>query len=812
MANINIQLKENKQILETYTFSEYKSLYSKKKSRDLSLFEFLEKCINKGESSLLIESIRKTKNKVEKDELKKKLECVALSGTFENEHTDKALINHSGLIQLDFDNIQNIDETIDKLKHDKYVFSLFLSPSGTGIKGIVKIDGNNHKENFFGLEKYFFEKYQLKLDEKCKNISRLFFYSYDPNLFLNPTSKVFEQIQPNTISRTGLREKKAKISIHHPKTPSECWKFTEQKEDYIEGNRNNFCFMYANRCNEAGLSQNEALEYAIIHCVDISENEVRKSIESAYLNISEHGKHRYKEIVESIESPKKSNSPKDYSNNSIKAKDHVSNQSERERIITGLFKKINDSEGKIKDVSIQYNGMVELMCFLGYRRFDIENDHIVVKIENNVLSQETPTFVQQNVFKFIDSFPEILPNDVPKSILVEKLRKSRDKLFNKGFLTMLTPEKDYIFNVDTRNEVFIYYQNGFVKVTPNGIEFLEYNKLNKYIWKNQILDRNFKQLDVNYTGDFIFSKFILNVCNNDKVRFLSLNTLIGYLLHNFFETKLKAVVFTDSSITEEPNGRTGKTLLGKALEKIKPTTIINGKTFIPDDRFRYQEVSYETQIIFLNDLKPHFHVETLFNDITEKVKIERKNQPPVSQYAKFLIATNRTLKIVNASAKDRFIEFEFSEHYSDKFSPIDEFKKVFFGHDFTENDWYEFDNFICSCIQEYLKAGIIEAPVINLHRRKAIEETNLDFVNWFESLLEMGFLLDKQEYNKAELHNKFLNDYPDWRTHKYVSQQKTFSKFVSTYCRYHDSVKFTERKSNDKRFYTFSISPPSING
>ena len=817
MTKVNTNIQIIQAFLERFKISLFSNTFAKV-NKVITLWDFQQMVTQSLPVQKKIGTLREITDKEKFDKYKiTRLEAVTISGTFNNKHLRECLIEHSNLLQIDIDNPNNLKSLHEKLKHDKYVLMLFYSPSNKGLKAIVQIDGSKHDSSFIAFEKYFLDTYEIAIDKQCKDVCRLMYVSHDKECFVNIEAETlkldganenFEHVAPGSTKQPGQKTKKENLTkiqgrINHPKNVVECWQFTEQKATYQDGNRNEFLMMFASNCNRAGLIENESLQFALDNCNDLLESEIKATIASAYKNTSEHGKYKFKPLTERIINNPISSEVKKEIDTKVDLKE-INKLTEKEKLIAGLYKRINDSEGKLKDVVIQYNGMIEIMYYLGYRRFDIENEYIVVKIESNVISQETPHIVQENVFRFIDSLPNVLPKEVDKGILIEKLRKSRDKLFNKGFFTMLIPDKEYIFNTDTSNEVFIYYRNGFVKVTANGVEFLEYKNLTGYIWKNQILNRDFKQIDEN-KGDYIFLKYLKNIANNDILRLLSLQTLIGYLLHNFFDTKLKAVVFTDSSITDEPNGRTGKTLLGKALEKIKPTTIINGKTFIPDSQFRYQEVSYETQIIFLNDLKPHFPVETLFNDITEKVKIERKNQSPVSQYAKFLIATNRTLKIVNASAKDRFVEFEFSEHYSEKFSPLLEFKKMFFGHEFTKNDWYEFDNVICDCIREYLVSGIIEAPVINLHKRKAIDETNSDFVSWFDSLLENGFIVHMMELDKAELHNKFLNDYPDYRVNKYLSQQKTFSKFVLTYCRYSEIVKCTERKSNDKRYFTFTL-------
>ena len=73
------------------------------------------------------------------------------------------------------------------------MFSVFISPSGNGLKVIVKIpnDSENHVNYFTALEHHFNSPY---FDRMCKNISRVCYESYDPLLYLNENSSVWDTL------------------------------------------------------------------------------------------------------------------------------------------------------------------------------------------------------------------------------------------------------------------------------------------------------------------------------------------------------------------------------------------------------------------------------------------------------------------------------------------------------------------------------------------------------------------------------------------------------------------------------------------
>jgi hypothetical protein len=104
--------------------------------------------IKEGATKDIVKKIRAEKRKPERNELKKQLPAICFSGTF-NKRADNSIIDHSGLICLDFDGYAKQKELLqdkENFTKSKYVFSVFISPSGNGLKVLVKIpaDPENH--------------------------------------------------------------------------------------------------------------------------------------------------------------------------------------------------------------------------------------------------------------------------------------------------------------------------------------------------------------------------------------------------------------------------------------------------------------------------------------------------------------------------------------------------------------------------------------------------------------------------------------------------------------------------------------------
>mgnify|MGYP003592687829 CR=1 FL=1 len=155
--------------------------------------------IKAGKYQKQIENLRKITNEAEIKKAKINLPNFTASGVF-TICNDDGLMEHSGYIQVDIDlkDILKANTTKDILREklivDNYIYSLFDSPTNTGLKAIVKIPTIAHLGSFLALEKYFLEKYKIQIDKSCKNISRRFFVSYDKDLYLNKDSEIFAEI------------------------------------------------------------------------------------------------------------------------------------------------------------------------------------------------------------------------------------------------------------------------------------------------------------------------------------------------------------------------------------------------------------------------------------------------------------------------------------------------------------------------------------------------------------------------------------------------------------------------------------------
>lgn len=130
-------------------------------------------------------------NKAKASELKSMLPIITPSGIFEKRKNDN-LIHHSGLICLDFDNI-NPEALKSFLAVIPFIYYAGLSASGMGVFALIPIsEPIHHREHFNALSAYF-KAAGFEVDIHCKDIARARIYSYDNNPVWNTTPQIYTE-------------------------------------------------------------------------------------------------------------------------------------------------------------------------------------------------------------------------------------------------------------------------------------------------------------------------------------------------------------------------------------------------------------------------------------------------------------------------------------------------------------------------------------------------------------------------------------------------------------------------------------------
>ena len=214
-------------------------------------------------------------------DIKRGLPVFTVSATFKGGRTKKHFDSYTNLLHLDYDHIDNVKGLKAKVISLPYTYAAFISPSGNGLKVFVKSYNtlSKHEYTFNALRSYYDEIVGVDSDRNVKDITRLCFVSYDPDLYFNENAEVFmSQSYPNNETKSQ-------------KDLDWVWDFTAKKKEFIEGNRNSFIHLYACNANRYDFEVNDVINYAYYYSDNtFPKKEIEQAIKSAYdNNINEKG-------------------------------------------------------------------------------------------------------------------------------------------------------------------------------------------------------------------------------------------------------------------------------------------------------------------------------------------------------------------------------------------------------------------------------------------------------------------------------------------------------------------------------------------
>jgi succinate dehydrogenase flavin-adding protein (antitoxin of CptAB toxin-antitoxin module) len=742
--------------------------------------------IKDGSSKELVKRIRQEKDKSNRNEFKKQLPAICFSGVF-NKRNDSAIIEHSGLICLDFDGYDKQKALLqdkENLSKNKYVFSVFISPSGNGLKVLVKIpkDVDNHVNYFNSLMKYFNSNY---FDKTSRNISRVCYESFDPLLHINANSSIWDTIEDTEYVEINRNIDKPTIPITDENKIVEILiRWWEKNYPMVEGQRNQNTYILAMAFNDFGVNRSLA-EYVLSNYAtsDFPQSEIKRTIDSAYINTDNFGKKCYEDEdrINSIKMKlKRGVSKKEIriqmqdSNLDSDTIDSVLTKIEEENS-KQIFWSKND-KGVIRIIHLLFKQFLEDNGFYKYCPEGSKN-YIFVKVTNNLIDHTTDKEIKDFVLNHLLELDDMS---------VYNYFADNTRFFKEEFLSMLSTI-DIYFIEDTKDIAYLYYRNCAVKITKSEITSIDYIDLGGYVWKDHIIDRNFNRCFV--SDDFYFRKFVGNICSSEEGRILSMESTIGFLLHGHKNLSYcPAIILNDEVISDNPEGGTGKGLLMNAINNMKKLVVIDGKSFTFERSFAYQLVSADTQILCFDDVKKHFDFERLFSVVTEGLTLEKKNKDaikiPFSRSPKIAITTNYAIKGAGNSFARRKWELELHQHYNKNFTPLDEFGKLMFG-DWNDEEWCEFDNYMINCLQGYLNTGLVKSKFVNLKIRQLSAETCHEFIEWcglVDNQVSNRMLIHETKIYKNDLYFDFIEEYPDYGPKSKLTISRTrFYKWLISY-------------------------------
>lgn len=412
--------------------------------------------------------------------------------------------------------------------------------------------------------------------------------------------------------------------------------------------------------------------------------------------------------------------------------DNNTGQAMRQLASQGCGKNIFD-EGQFwrkekHKIKIKYTDLLLWFHSIGYRTYN----KTIVQVINNVVQLVDEADMKRAFL-----------NEVEFEIQDEMYEKVSTIFNESGGLMSMLKEIENTFIQDDKDSTWLFFRNIAIKITTESIDPYEYKTLNGYIWKSDIIDRDY------YGCDFAGcdAERFIKILGGDKAE--SLQKIIGYMITKYKDPlNPRAVILMEDIDPEnegESQGGSGKGLCFQFIKQFRKTTDFDGKNFRFSDQFLFQNVDPDTAVIFIDDVEKNFKFNSLFSILTGPLHINKKNKPqvtiPFANSPKIFITSNYSVGGMDTSSKRRKYEFPVTKYFGEEIEPIHVFKRQFFsGWDRAE--WLRFDNFIIDCCKKYLAEGdkkTIGNMTDKSTERSLISNTNREFLEYMDSQLSVNF-------------------------------------------------------------------------
>jgi hypothetical protein len=600
---------------------------------------------------------------------KRKAPAIIVSGVWKER---KKLIHLNKLVHVDIDHVENVEELKREISQDSAVFLVHKSFSGSGLKVFARceeVNESNYTQCVILFMKYIESKYNVKCDEKCKDIKRLCFLSYDDEYYLNENAEFHAAIESEAIEQSEFdNELKNKtianiidLSIVNQNTALLNSLAQTIQPAFVKGSRNTHINKLCWKFKRCGVSKEETEKFILSRYnfgKDFTQREALQILKSVYNNVAiEFGVERIYHDSEYLS-------------------DLVLNSKRKKEGRNNLVKEL------IKGYYLVY--------FL--RDFTNEQRSI------------------SNICKIIENKIYILGYDGFMADLAEKYKLLNDEV------------KERITWSDICREITEKYLSGLEKInyplTNKAIYFRNGKKIDNGIISDVNIDGDLILAKNIFNFDFVpdeskskFETFIENVFGIENKEYVQL--IIGYIISRE-EVGIgedRAVLLMDTNAIEDSinysNGGTGKSLFATLLGEAIGITIIDGKSF-DDARFSFSSYELGNGIILIDDVSKKFDFEKLYNLITSGIEVERKFENkfriPKEMGVKILITSNFKIQIKGDSNLRRRFDLFATNYYNATHTVSQDLGKMGLKY-WDDAEKCRFFTYIAKCWREYKEKG-----------------------------------------------------------------------------------------------------------
>lgn len=144
-----------------------------------------------------IDHCRQLKSQGEENEykeLKRQLPSFTTCGTFTTERKADKVIHYNNMCTIDLDDLEDVEKAKADVTKLPFVLYAAKSVGGKGLFCLIRVDGDisDYLKHWYAL-KDDFANIGYKVDESCKDVSRLRFVSHDENPYINYKATIYRR-------------------------------------------------------------------------------------------------------------------------------------------------------------------------------------------------------------------------------------------------------------------------------------------------------------------------------------------------------------------------------------------------------------------------------------------------------------------------------------------------------------------------------------------------------------------------------------------------------------------------------------------
>ena len=692
--------------------------------------DFVKK-IKTGEWKKLILELRSSSNPKRRTILKGKLPAVTLCGIVDNVNNKRQLIQPSGYIGIDIDyKGKDLTTELDRVKKDRHTVAAWHSSGGKGFWIIFKINPKFHEESFRGIVEYLAEKYSLTVDTACGDKPRLCFVSYDPEVKFNHSAKIFLQYpkvkKENQKKQSSIPlpvnrlEELKHITLYVVKSKKDITKKYEEWFNtavlYAEAGENGRALFHSVSKfhgtydkGETDQQYNKCLKF-------ISNDRARQklSIKTLYHYLS-------KAKIECPPfKPQLTDNPSLLVDGSMMT--HIDGYLYRWR----LWEFYVSGKG-FKCRGLNPDGVGEFLNKNGYRVWGNSDKLEFYHITNNIIHRVSRQIVGERVVMEGVNLPKDIKfcfddenNFVTRDAILSETQRTAKKIVESIYPKTFDPLNPDLFLRDTDKETFLKFSNTVVRVTNKKIQLVPYTQIKKLIWADTIKPYEFR-LDSHQS---VLEKVLDKAIGAEhREAYMS---AVGYMINSFVPPSGSKILFCCdlNLISGINNGGNGKDFIAQILNQVRKVTVIKAKHLSPSNRFQFQKVSKDSELIWLEDLNKNVTMEALYN-LTDSISVERKNEQSYDIQLKLGASLQHSIDMEGTSDKRRQIFLLFTNYFGQLPNGIAQEYGELLGPYFDLTERLYVNNFLARCCLLYHKRGVVQMPfdsLLELRREELGEE------------------------------------------------------------------------------------------